>query len=155
MANSLWVAWPFSAMVSSYDEQDVSDTALLSAASSYDQQMESSLALPFFLQRVSHVIQWPTGTRGEWQCFFLLPCSLIINHSISNSQWVALTFFPISSHPMTNSLWVTLPFSSMQSHHMSINDQQKVSDTNIFCAMSSESHLIPWSTVSEQHFVMM
>ena len=124
--------------------------------SPHDQQDVSDTDICLYHAVSSHLTPWPTACEWHWHLF--IPCSLI------------------TSHPMTNSLWVTLtPIYAMQSHHTSPNDQQRVSDTNIYampCSLITShpmanrlwvtltfmpchavsSHLIPRPTGCEWHW---
>ena len=70
----------------------------------------------FFPWAFSH----PWLTEGEWYCIFVLVCTLITTHPMTNRKWVALYFFhscDIPSHPMANRMWVNILLDS----HISSN----------------------------------
>ena len=133
MTNSVWVTLTFiSAMhshhISPHDQQHVSDTDI----------------------DICHIVSsdltpWPTGC--EW---YIMPCSLIRSHPMSNSMWVILTII----YAMQSHQWLT-PWPTacewhdhwfmllVQSHHVSPHDQQIVSDTDIYampCCFIITSH---------------
>ena len=152
MTNSMWVTLTFiyamqSHHISPHDQQGVSDTNIY--------------AIPCSLI-TSHLTPWPTGCEWHWHLF--MPCSLITQQHVSDTdiylchavsshltpwptgcEWHWHLFMPcslITSHPMTNSEWVTLTFIyAMQSHHISPHDQQLVSDTDIYLCHAVSSHL--------------
>ena len=133
--------------VSSYDQQQVSDTALfpwLACTSIMSHPMTNSLwvTMLYFFARHSHqssLIPWPTDS--EWHCFIFLPGTLI-NHVSSHDQqtvsdtalFLCLALSSIMSHPMTNSMYVTLHY--------------------FFARHSHQSCLIPWPTASEWHCII-
>ena len=114
--NRMWVKMPFfchtieSHHISFHDQQDVSDTAIIS--------------LPAF---------HPVIAVCEWHHPLFTKCNLTTSHPMTNRAWVT---FPclfggslIISCIMTNSLWVILPILLLCTHCMTSNDQQLVSDT--------------------------
>ena len=116
--------------VSFYDQQGVSDTALLlcqalSSIMSHPMTNRKWVTLLYFFARHSHqscLIPWPTGS--EWHCFNSLPGTLINHVSFHDQQAVSDTalflcqaFSSIMSHPMTNRQWVTLLYSFAKSFH--------------------------------------
>ena len=116
--NSEWVTLLYCSLinhVSSRDQQDVSDTALL-------QSCQSCL------------MPWPTAC--EWHCFIAV--SSIMSHPMTNRQWVTLLYCSLMmSHTMTISMWVTLPYCSLINHVSSHDQQPYVSDSHCIIAVSS------------------
>ena len=130
MTNREWVTLLYCGLinhVSSHDQQEVSNTALLQSHQSF-------------------LIPWPTVC--EWHCF-------LINHVLSHDQQpvsdaackCSLITHAISSHD--HSLWVTLLDCSLITH-VSYHDEQPVSDTAWFWCQAISSMLITWPTGSSE-----
>ena len=169
MINSLWVTLHLfnltmqSHFISSHDQQDVSNTALVF--------LDYAVSL--------HFIPWPTACEWHYFCFswpsshivfdpmtnsmwvtcicFSWPCSLIAFHPMTNREWVTLHLFswPCAFHPMTNSQWVTLVFLD---HAVSLHCIPWSTACEWYCSCVSwpctvSLHFILWSTGCEWHWI--
>ena len=132
--NSEWVTLLYCSLinhVSSRDQQDVSDTALLQS-------------------RQSCLMPWPTAC--EWHCFIAV--SSIMSHPMTNSHmWVTLLYCSLINHVSSHDQQRVSDTLLLQSHHVSYHDQQDVSDTALL--QSHQSCLIPWPTGCEWHSLIL
>ena len=151
MTNSVWVTLIFyfarqSYLISSHDQQTVSDAALFFAQCILSHTNSKwALIIPLLSDWQS---TWPTGCQCECHCPFFLLGSLIPWPTACEQQSSLIFLGNLTTfHPMTNRMWVKLPFYLPCSHH--ITSWSVCKWWCIFSVMDS-LHLIPCPTASEQ-----
>ena len=117
-------------LVTPHDQQYVSDTAffLCQVVSSHTKGCGWQKLHFSFPSSLIHLFTWPTGS--QWQYMFSIPGSLTRNYRM----WVMMCVF-----------------NQVVSYTFSHN--QGVSDTGYFLCQEISSHLIPWPTGSEWHWI--
>ena len=149
MTNSVWVTLIFyfarqSYLISSHDQQTVSDAALFFAQCILSHTNSKwALIIPLLSDWQS---TRPTGCQCECHCPFFLLGSLIPWPTACEQQSSLIFLGNLTTfHPMTNRMWVKLPFylpcSGITSHH-----DQYVSDGAFFLSWTP----CIWSHVQQQ-----
>ena len=129
--------------------------------SSHDKQGVSDIVLYLPGSLINHVSSHDQQAVSDTTLYLCQVVSSIMSHPMTNRQWVTLLyFFARQSHQWCPISWPTVSewhfFISLLGNlinHVSLHDQQAVSDTALLFArwQSHQLCLIPWPTGSEWH----